>query len=145
MGQSFDPIDENQPSDALSHLAIGAFGGAEGSPAMFATVQTGPGVATVRLRLTGNVVDQMAPSGNVAVLAHAGMPSSPNDVVIEALDASGTVMATMPVTKPGPGPAFACASGGMVGTARTYHVPSIATQPATQPDTGTPQTTPTTR
>ncbi|MBV8297409.1 MAG: hypothetical protein JO085_11265 [Acidimicrobiia bacterium] len=149
VGQSFDPIDEKQPSDALSHLAIGAFGGAEGSPAMFATVQTGPGVATVRLRLTGNVVDQMAPSGNVAVLAHAGMPSSPNDVVIEALDASGNVMATMPVTKPGPGPAFACASGGMVGTARTYHAPGIPTQPATQPATspatGTPQTTPTTR
>src|SRR5436853_19490 len=30
VGQSFDPIDDKQPSDALSHLAVSPFGGREG-------------------------------------------------------------------------------------------------------------------
>ena len=130
VGQSFDPIDDKQPSDALSHLTASSFGGPEGSPAMFVTVQTGPGVATVRLRLQGNTADQMAPSGGVAVLAHNGMPSSPNDVVIEALDSSGKVIATMPVTKPGPRMAFACGSVG--GPVRAYQAPLPATPPTTR-------------
>src|SRR5205823_6847700 len=49
VGQSFDPIDDKQPSDALSHLVVSGFGLPESSPATFVTVQAGAGVATVRL------------------------------------------------------------------------------------------------
>jgi len=97
------------------------------------TAQTGPGVTGVRLRLSGNVVDEMPPSGGVAVLAHSGLPSSPDDVVIEAVDATGKVLATSPVNRPG-GPKMAFACGGAGGVVRTFQAPP-PTAPPTPPTT----------
>ena len=130
VGQSFDAIDEKQPSDALSHLAVGAFGVPENSPATFVTVQTGPGVDTVRLRLPSGPTDQMAPSGGVAVLALSGQQPPPDGTVVEALDGNGKVLQSTPVTNAGPRMGFACAN--TVGPVRAYQAPAPATPPTTR-------------
>jgi hypothetical protein len=109
VGQSFDPIDDKQPTDALSHVLPAGFGVAEGSPTMIVTVQTGPGVATVRLRLPSGATDQMAPVGNVAVLSHASDMPQPAGTVVEALDASGKVLASQDLTQQDQKPMVACA------------------------------------
>jgi len=131
VGQSFDPIDDKQPSDALSHLAVSGFGVPEGSPATFVTVQTGTGVAAVRLRLPSGSTDQMAPSGGVAVLALSGPQPAPDGTVVEALDTVGKVLQSMPVTQNGPRMGFAC---GGAGTVRTFGGPG-QTAPPTPPTT----------
>jgi hypothetical protein len=109
VGQGFDAIDVAQPSDALSHLSTGMFGVPESSPAVFVTVQTGPGVATVRLRLPSGQTDSMAPVDGLAVLAHGSSVPPPNGTVVEALDSSGKVLTSMDVSQPGPKAMFACA------------------------------------
>lgn len=131
VGQSFDPVDEQQPSDALSHLVVGALGGPEGSPATFVTVQTGPGVASVRLRLPSGTSDEMAPSGGIAVLALSGPLPPPDGTVVEALDGSGKVLQSMPVAQNGPKMGFAC--GGNV--VRTYQAPAPLAPPTTSSTT----------
>lgn len=133
VGQGFDPIDEKQPADALSHLEVPAFGVAEGSPAIFAIVQTGPGVANVRLRLPSGATDEMAPSGGIAVLAHGTAVPAPDGTVVEALDANGNVLQSLPVTQPGPKMGFAC--GVMVGPAGQPAVRALQAPPATPPTT----------
>jgi hypothetical protein len=127
VGQSFDSIDAKQPSEPLSHLSVGMFGVPESSPATFVTVQTGPGVATVRLRLPSGATDEMAPIGGVAVLAH-GSDGPPPNATVEALDASGKVLASQDTTPQGPRAVTACAvaSGGAV---------AVAPRPASPPTT----------
>ena len=96
---------------------------------MWVTVQTGPGVAIVRLRLPSGATDQMAPSGGVAVLAHASPAPPPNGTVVEALDAGGKVIASKSLNdEGGPRPMIACA-----GTSPTVVAPAPA--PAAPPTT----------
>jgi hypothetical protein len=109
VGQGFDPIDATPPSDALSHLSINGFGVAESAPATFVTVQTGPGVASVRLRLPDGSADAMAPVNNVAVLAHGGPQPPADGTVVEALDAGGKVLQSEPVAQPMPKAVMGCA------------------------------------
>jgi hypothetical protein len=130
VGQSFDPIDEKQPSDALSHLAVSGFGVPEGSPATFVTVQAGSGVTDVRLRLPSGAFDEMAPVGGVAVLAIAGSQPPPDGTVVEALNANKDVVGSMPIAPPGPKAAFACAYAGGPVTARP--LPAPASPPTTR-------------
>ena len=99
VGQGFDPIDEKQPSEALSHLSTGMFGIVENAPAMWVTVQIGPGVSAVRLRLPSGATDQMVPVNGVAVLAHTTLSPPPDGTVVEALDSSGKVIGSIDVTK----------------------------------------------
>ena len=106
----------------------------EGSPATFVTVQTGAGVATVRLRLPSGTTDQMAPSGGVAVLALSGPQPPPDGSVVEALDAGGKVLQSMPVAQNGPRMGFAC--GNTVGPVRAFQAPARTAPP-------TPRSSPT--
>jgi hypothetical protein len=129
VGQGFDPIDEKQPSDPLSHLSVGMFGVPESAPAVFVTVQTGPGVTTVRLRLPSGDTDQMAPIGGMAVLAHGSPTPPPTGTVVEALDGSGKVLASMDVNESGPKTAIAC---GYVGPNTVRQVPVPAAPPTTR-------------
>lgn len=132
VGQTFDPIDEKQPSDPLSHLSATHFGVPEGSPALVVTVQTGTGVANVRLRLPNGDTDAMAPNNGVAVLAHGSPQPAPDGTVVEALDGNGNVMASMPVDQPGPKTAVACAFVGGPNTVRAVPLPAPATPPTTR-------------
>jgi hypothetical protein len=131
VGDSMDPIDDKQPTDPLSHLSIGMFGVQESSSAVIVTVQTGPGVATVRLRLPSGATDEMAPIGNIAVLAHASDVPPPSGSVVEALDGSGKVLASQNLDQSaGPKTAFACAFSG--GAVRVMPMPAPATPPTTR-------------
>jgi hypothetical protein len=132
VGQTFDPIDEKQPTDPLSHLSVMPFGVPEGSPAMVVTVQTGTGVASVRLRLPSGDTDAMAPNNGIAVLAHGSPQPAPDGTVVEALDGSGNVLASMPVSQPGPKTAMACAFAGGPNTVRQVPLPAPATPPTTR-------------
>jgi hypothetical protein len=86
------------------------FGGAEGTPALWVAVRTGPGVSTVRLRLPSGATDEMAPVEGVAVLAHGTTKPPPDGTVVEALDGSGKVIASQDIAKPqGPQMVTACA------------------------------------
>ena len=120
VGQGFDPIDAT-PTDALSNLAVSTFGDLESSPTAIVTVQTGAGVATVRLRLPAGGSDSMAPSNGVAVLAVHSPQPPPDGTVVEALDASGKVLQSMSVNQSGPKAAFAC---GFVGPNTVRFTPS---------------------
>ena len=130
VGQSFDAIDDKQPSDALSHLAVSGFGVPEGSPATFVTVQVGPGVTDVRLRLPSGSADEMAPVGGVAVLAVAGSQPPPDGTVVEALNAQKDVVGAMPVGGSGPKTAFACAYA--AGRVEARPLPAPASPPTTR-------------
>jgi len=136
VGQGFDPIDEKQPSDPLSHVSFGMFGVPEDSPAVFVAVQTGPGVATARLRLPDGSTDQMAPVNGIAVLAHTTSTPKPTGTVVEALDSSGKVLSSMDVGQPagGPRPAIA-ACGFAVGPNTVKALPAPLPAPATPPTT----------
>ena len=125
VGQSFDPIDEKQPADALSHLSVNVFGFVENAPGMVVTVQTGPGVANVRLKLPSGATDEMAPVSGVAVLAH-GSSARPPEGTVEALDASGKVLASKNIAQPENAamPVVACAfAGGAVAGVATASPP----------------------
>jgi hypothetical protein len=130
VGDSLDPIDDKQPTDPLSHLSIGMFGVQESSSAVIVTVQTGSGVATVRLRLPSGATDEMAPIGNIAVLAHASDAPPPSGSVVEALDGSGKVLASQNLDQSGPKTAFACAFAG--GPVMAKPMPAPATPPTTR-------------
>ena len=132
VGQSFDPIDEKQPSDALSHLSVAPFGVPESSPAIVVTVQTGPAVSNVRLRLPSGATDQMAPNGGVAVLALPTSVPPPDGTVVEALDADNTVVGSQPITQGGPKMAFACGFAGGPGGLVAPGAPKPATPPTTR-------------
>jgi len=134
VGQGFDPIDETQPSDALSHVSLGMLGVPEGSPVVFVAVQTGPGVATARLRLPDGSTDQMAPVNGIAVLAHTTSTPKPTGTVVEALDSSGKVLASNDVGQPGTGPRTAFACGMAVGpnTVKALPAPAPAAPPTTR-------------
>jgi hypothetical protein len=132
VGQGFDPIDDKQPSEPLSHLSVNAFGVPENSSAMFVTVQTGPGVATVRLRLPSGATDEMTPTGGVAVLAHGSEVPPAKGTVVEALDSSGKVLASKDVSEQGQKPMVAC--GGIAGPVRAFQTPA-PTPPPTPPTT----------
>jgi len=134
VGQGFDPIDEKQPSDALSHVSLGMLGVPEGSPVVFVTVQTGPGVATARLRLPDGSTDQMAPVNGIAVLAHTTSTPKPTGTVVEALDSSGKVLASNDVGQPGTGPRTTFACGMAVGrnTLKALPAPAPAAPPTTR-------------
>ena len=132
VGQSFDPMDEKQPSDALSHVLGVLFGTAENSPALLVTVQTGPDVAAVRLRLLDGGTDQMAPSNGVAVLARGSSGLLLEGSVVEALDASGKVLQSVP-TQPGPRMGFACGViAGPQPAVRNFQAPPPAAPPTTR-------------
>ena len=93
-------------------------------------VITGPGVATVRLRLPSGATDQMAPSNGVAVLAHASPVPPPDGTVVEALDAGGKVIGSKSLNdQGGPRPMIACAVGGSTGVATA---PAPAAPPTTR-------------
>ena len=131
VGQSFDPIDDKQPSEALSHLAVAGFGVPEGSPATFVTVQVGPGVTDVRLRLPSGAVDNMAPVGGVAVLALAGSQPPPDGTVVEALNANKDVVGSMPVGGDSrPKAVIACAYA--AGPVEAKPLPAPASPPTTR-------------
>ena len=87
------------PTTPLAQVQPEAFGIPEGSPAVWAAVQTGPGVSAVRLRLPSGATDQMAPVESVAVVAHGTPQSPPTGTVVEALDRSGKVIASEDITK----------------------------------------------
>jgi hypothetical protein len=86
----------------------GFIGVSEGSPAAWAVVQVGRDVARVRATFAEGAVDEMEPVAGVAVLAHhvtvpeqadatpseAGYPFLAAGGTVEALDASGNVLAT---------------------------------------------------
>jgi hypothetical protein len=130
VGQGPVPFAAEPPSTPLSQIFTGMFGATEGSPATWATVQTGPGVATVRLRLPSGATDQMAPVEGVAVVAH-GTPKQPaHGTVVEALDASGHVIDSQDVDQQGPRIMKACA----VATARASGS-GTAPVPVTAPPT----------
>jgi hypothetical protein len=129
VGDGMGPIDDKAPADPLSHLSVGMFGVPENASAVIVTVQTGPGVATVRLRLPSGATDEMAPIGNIAVLAHASDAPPPTGVV-EALDGSGKVLASQNLNEPGPKTAIACAFSG--GTVRAKPMPAPVAPPTTR-------------
>jgi hypothetical protein len=131
VGQGLDPLDEKQPSDPLSHVSFGVFGVAENAPAVFVTVQTGPGVATVRLRLPSGETDEMAPSNGIAVLAHGTSSPKPTGTVVEAVDSSGKVLASQDVAQPG-GPRMMVACGVAVGSNTVKALPVPAAPPTTR-------------
>jgi hypothetical protein len=71
----------------------------------------------------------MAPSNGVAVLAHGGPQPPADGTVVEALDANGNVLQSMPVNQPGPQTAFAC---GVAGPNVARQVPVPAAPPTTR-------------
>ncbi|MGI9033835.1 MAG: hypothetical protein ACR2HY_09230 [Acidimicrobiales bacterium] len=107
------PVMKADEAGALAVLRTSFFGLQEGTPAAWVAVHTGPGVARVRVRFSDGAVDEMAPGGGYAALAHrmvapptptkvAGSPEDANAFLratmpqgtAEALDASGAVVAT---------------------------------------------------
>jgi hypothetical protein len=132
VGQGFYPLAADAPSTPLSLLGPGVFGGAEGSPAMWVAVRTGPGVGTARLRLPSGATDEMAPVEGVAVLAHGTTKPPPDGTVVEALDRSGKVIASQDITKPqGPQMVTACAVA-MGGTATATAKATASAPPTTR-------------
>src|SRR5581483_5252719 len=127
VGQNFAAIDKTPPSDALSHLAVSEFGVRELAPAVTVTVQTGPGGATVRLRVPSGSTDEMAPFGNVAVLAASSPAPPPDGTVVEALDSSGEVLASMPLSGTGNKMGVLCGVAGNIAVA-----PAPAAPPTTR-------------
>jgi hypothetical protein len=117
---AFAPIpnrgDEKPP--ALTVLGYGGWGTAEGQPGSWVAVQTGAGVAKVRLILEGGGTDEMAPVEGLAILARNAAKVTGK---VEALDASGKVLASADVPgsrervcgpRPGPGPGPGRPDGG---------------------------------
>ncbi|MFN2503965.1 MAG: hypothetical protein ABR540_07015 [Acidimicrobiales bacterium] len=90
-------------------LDVGLVGVAEGSPILRVGLRTSPEVAAVRLRRGDATADQMAPVDGWAVLAShvdgtaEDLFRGPPEGVVEALDASGAVLATVDLAA-GPGP-----------------------------------------
>ncbi len=82
-------------------VAANTFGYTEGEPATGAVVQTGAGIATVRI--TSPVGDDtMAPQDGVAVLAVAGEARA--DYEVQGLGPDGAVVARQPLIPPPPTP-----------------------------------------
>jgi hypothetical protein len=134
VGDNLDPIDDKPPTDPLSHLSVGMFGVQESSSAVFVTVQTGPGVATVRLRLPSGATDEMAPIGNIAVLAHAADAPPPSGSV-EALDGSGKVLGSQDLAPSGPKAVVSCAFAGGPVMAKPMPAPATPSTPVAPPTT----------
>lgn len=77
----------------------------EGTPFTVVPVQVAPTVATVVVRFTDGFTDSMTPVGGVAMLAHEGTVDS---YTVQALNASGTVLASMSVNYQTTAPILAC-------------------------------------
>ena len=130
VGQGLLPLAADAPTTPLAEVVPGMFGGAESSPAMWVTVRTGPGVATVRLRLPSGATDEMAPVEGVAVLAHGTPKPPPDGTLVEALDGAGNVIASQDVSKPqGPQKVTACAVA--TATASGSRAPAATSTPPT--------------
>jgi hypothetical protein len=121
--------------DTVEILGVGSFGTEEGAPAGWVAVWVGSGVASVHLSSGGTLVDAMAPSSGIVVLAVAGDPKLTGAMVI-GVDQSGTAVATLPADQaPGPEASIGC-------TTLPTNPPSTTTPTTTT--TPTPTTTPTT-
>jgi len=80
---------------------IGVLGVAEGEPAAWIVVSTGPQVAEVRLVSGAGVLDTTSPTQSVAVLATVGATALAADV-LQAVGSDGSVLATLSVPSPVP-------------------------------------------
>lgn len=98
------PVWSAEAGQPITVLRFGRFGRAEGSPAEWVALRTGPEVKTVRARFDGGGSDEMEPVQGYAVLAHQ-LPAVPpgqepdeprpaGGADVEALDASGRVVAS---------------------------------------------------
>jgi len=95
-------------------LSSGVFGVVEGDPVWWVAVQVGSDVSSVRMTFADGSVDQMAPVGGVAVVAHhvsaatVSAGAGPYEVrgTLELLAADGSTVAsvTLPETPPAPTP-----------------------------------------
>ncbi len=79
----------------------GVLGVAEGEPAAWIVVSTGPQVAEVRLVSGAGVLDTTSPVQSVAVLATVGATALAADV-LQAVGSDGSVLATLSVPSPVP-------------------------------------------
>ena len=84
------------PTGSLGVLAAGSFGSAEGGPADWVAADVGAQVAAVRLvSATGSVLDSMAPTDGLVVLANSGSDTLTGASLV-ALDAAGATTGTVP-------------------------------------------------
>lgn len=109
----------------------GSFGEAEGAPAGFAVVAVSADVTTVRLVSAGGaVLDSMAPSSGVAVLATTGATGLGGTSVV-GVDATGGVVATVAVDQ-------GTSSSAGCGTTAPVPVPPTTVPPTTVPQGTSP-------
>ena len=114
--------------DTVEILGVGSFGTEEGAPAGWVAVWVGSGVASVHLSSGGTLVEAMAPSSGIVVLAVAGDPKLTGAMVV-GVDQSGTTVATLPADQAsGPEASIGC-------TTLPTNPPSTTTTPTPTPTT----------
>ena len=121
----------------------GSFGEAEGAPVGWVAVVVSGDVASVRLvSATGSVLDAMAPSSGVAVLAATGGSALAGTSVV-GVDANGTVLVTVAAVggSPDSGPGCTTVPPGPPVTVPTTTVPTTTVPTTTVPTTTVPPTT----
>ena len=121
------PLTTAPGPDTVEILGRGSFGTPEGAPVGWVAVWTGNAVASVRLSAGGAVVDAMASSSGLAVLAVPGNATLDGTTVVGA-DQNGAVVATLPA---GIGPDSTAS-------------PGCSTPPPSTPPPSTPPTSTTT-
>jgi hypothetical protein len=126
--------------DTVDVLGMGSFGTAEGAPVGWVAVWVGSGVASIHLSSGGTVVDAMAPTSGIAVLAMQGN-SELTGATVTGVDQSGAAVATTPADQvPGPDAANDCTT--LPTTPPTTTTTTTTTDPTTT--TTVPPTTTTT-
>jgi len=121
------------PSGSVAISDSGSFGSAEGGPAVWVAAEVGAGVASVRLvSATGSVLDAMAPTHGVVVLATSGSDTLTGASLV-VLDAAGTTTATVPADQQSGTPRCATVVPGGPATPST----TTTTLPGSPPTTST--------
>jgi len=113
-------------------LGVGSFGSAEGAPVGWVAVWVGSAVASVNLSVGGAVVDTMAPTSGIAVLAVPGNPTLAG-VTVVGVDPSGAAVATLPADQSSGSGASACTAppGGPPSTPTTTTSTTVPTTTST--------------
>jgi hypothetical protein len=119
-------------SVTLDVLGTGSFGTAERAPVGWVAVSVGNGVSSVQLSVGGTVVDTMAPSSGIVVLAATG-DAGLDGASVTGLDPSGANVGSVPAGQvAAPGAPSACPA-----PASTPVTPTTTTTTTTTPPTST--------
>jgi molecular chaperone DnaK len=134
------PVGAAPSANTVEILGAGSFGAPEGAPVSWVAVWVGSGVASVHLASGGNVVDAMAPSSGVVVLAVPGSAGLTGSTVV-GVDPSGTALATVSADQaPGPDASPLCTTVPPNPSPTPTPTTTTTTVPTTPP--GPPTTTP---